>query len=183
MAKLPVAFLLLCCSGCAAGAAASAGASALERDDECAAGLGEECALSALQLRAHAGEGQCDNTTKPCPASSKCVSKLDGTWSQCVPTEYSEFRSECVKYSSDFRLQAIKAVNLNCENTKCEGPEWCVRGYLCAQQADGGWSQCISCNKKTFAANCYSWKDSFKVVAQSVCPKNHKCGQSTWGVK
>eukprot|EP00933_Yihiella_yeosuensis_P082744 TRINITY_DN9673_c0_g1_i1.p1 TRINITY_DN9673_c0_g1~~TRINITY_DN9673_c0_g1_i1.p1 ORF type:complete len:251 (+),score=45.64 TRINITY_DN9673_c0_g1_i1:228-980(+) len=104
-----------------------------------------------------------------CLSGRQCVAKEDGSWSQCIPKHYKQFKKECVKWNDDFRLAAIKATNHNCPDSRCYSHDWCVHGHRCARQKDGKWGQCISCKHKTFQYNCYSWTSDFAKAAHHAC--------------
>eukprot|EP00930_Biecheleria_cincta_P034665 TRINITY_DN23925_c0_g1_i2.p1 TRINITY_DN23925_c0_g1~~TRINITY_DN23925_c0_g1_i2.p1 ORF type:complete len:173 (+),score=36.24 TRINITY_DN23925_c0_g1_i2:132-650(+) len=120
---------------------------------------------------------QCDaakcESSAECAADWSCVAKADGSWAQCVPQSGKLFRRMCVHWTDEFRLPAIKAVGLNCPNSRCYSNEWCLHGHKCAMMEGSGWGQCISCKKKQFATNCYSWTSEFADAAESAC--GHEC--------
>lgn len=125
-----------------------------------------EAALPIMQC----DTAKCESSAE-CSAGWYCVAKADDSWAQCVPSSAKHFRRMCVHWTDDFRLPAIKAIGLNCPNSRCYSNEWCLHGHRCA--AGDGWGQCISCKKKTFETNCYSWTSEFADAAESVC--GHEC--------
>jgi len=130
-----------------------------------------------MRIAATAKLTQCDTakceSSAMCSAGWTCVPKADNSWAQCVPQNGKLFRRMCVHWNDAFRLSAIKAIGLNCPNSRCYSHEWCLHGHKCAMNKGDGWGQCISCKKKSFQTNCYSWTSDFAEQAERVC--GHEC--------
>jgi len=70
-----------------------------------------------------------------------------------------------------------KACHTSCTiMTKDQGPchnaiTGCALGLACATQADGYWSQCISCEDDSFPYACPYWGPQLLAAAESACQK------------
>lgn len=120
--------------------------------------------------------GECNNSTKPCDPGWHCVSKNDGSWTQCVTCEKDDWEKSCVKWPEEIRYNAIKACKLTCPDSKCVDNTWCPsENYKCAFDKKAGWGQCIKCNKDFFTYHCGAWTAAMQKAAAKVC--GHKKGQ------
>uniref|UniRef100_A0A7S1S8W6 Uncharacterized protein n=1 Tax=Alexandrium catenella TaxID=2925 RepID=A0A7S1S8W6_ALECA len=169
--------------------------STLDLDDECAAEGGGHCALNAMQLRRSADLGgaeraedqdhpsidHCNDSipAKACPARLKCVTKADGSWSQCVDCSLEvNFQKDCILMNADMREAAIAKCGFTCPFTTpkpleagCNDsvPELaCKAPSKCATTADGSWSQCVDCSRR-FYKDCQSFKDDVRLAAIKTC--------------
>lgn len=161
----------------------------LVADDECLAMGGEPgtCALNALQLRgqkanASTAGGECDED-RPCTGSAVCVTKADGTWSQCVQCHGKLYLEDCVKWDDGLRQAAVNQCQRTCPDSKCFTEDDCLGDYTCARTASGKWGQCIECTKDYFTYKCGAWKPDMKTAAAAHCAKKghhyHCQGQET----
>jgi len=196
--------LTLAALGAAAAAATEAETiaptAALALDDECGVSEGGDgrCALNAMQLRRSADLGTstssdeeqdhpfisgCNDTVagKECPLPLKCVTKPDGSWSQCVDCTTDEtFQKDCIMMNEGMRDAAVEKCGRTCPFTTprpltsgCNDtdPELKCPGELkCVTQADGTWSQCVDCSKR-FYKDCQQLKDSMRLAAVKVCKR------------
>jgi len=113
----------------------------------------------------------CNHTASGgCRGHLKCVTMTDGTWSQCVDCGR-HFSKDCQKLNHDMRLAAILACKKTCQDTMCEGEEWCPGRYKCI--GNSKWAQCLRCDSKTFNYRCQHWKPDFRHIAERRC--HRKC--------
>jgi len=152
---------------------------AAEKEDAAVAGIAEVRLLQGkhkLSLARSAAVQTC-NATTPCPTGQTCVTKEDGTWSQCTDCSQPQFSYDCKYWDADLRAAADKACHTSCTiMTKDQGPchnavTGCALGLTCATQADGYWSQCISCEDDSFPYACPYWGPQLLAAAESACQK------------
>jgi len=150
------------------------GVDALVGDDECNE-ADADCALNALQFQRSQHSGGNNRTTilecnvESCPTGEQCVRKADGTWAQCVSTDYEQYQQDCKHFAVNFRLEAIKSTGMTCMTSRCFGPEWCLGDLLCVEQSDRGWAQCISCDGFRFQEDCQFWGESMQRAGERAC--------------
>lgn len=181
-------------------------AGALLADDECGAeGVG--CALSAVQLRrsmdlgnASLGEDhpfisgcKAGVAGKECPSPLSCVTKPDGTWSQCVDcTSVMGFQKDCIEMNAEMRQAAVAECGRTCPFTTprplhsgCNDSEVgseCPKPLKCVTTADGTWSQCVDCSSR-FYQECQKLKDPVRLAAVNTCRRTcvgSKCDSQEW---
>ena len=127
-------------------------------------------AEKACQLNCPNTTIPCNNITAPCYEEATCVSKADGSWSQCIKCEKSAFEDSCAAWDDDLRAAAIQTCDENCPGTKCNDDIPCATGTTCVTQADGHYSQCVDCgDTQQFQYDCPYWSEPFKEAAEAAC--------------
>jgi len=111
-----------------------------------------------------------------CEGKRVCVTQTDGFWSQCVDCAEATFFEECGYWSAEL----LEAAELKCELSCSKKPNTtsqcvtdkkpgCPSDRVCVTQADGYWSQCVDCKKKTFQSECSTWSKDLRRAAEHEC--------------
>mmetsp|Transcript_106834 Transcript_106834/g.319396 ORF Transcript_106834/g.319396 Transcript_106834/m.319396 type:complete len:264 (-) Transcript_106834:57-848(-) len=181
----------------------------LEEDDECfAARAGEasdRCALNALQRSRLMAQGLANHTDldhpfikdchiagRGCPSGLACVSKPDGTWSQCVDcSTTTAFWKDCVMMNAEMREAATAKCGIQCPYTTpkplesgcaADGGASCSGHEKCVSTADGTWSQCVDCSQR-FYKDCQKFESPMRLAAVLACKRTclgTKCEGKEW---
>uniref|UniRef100_A0A7S0A998 Uncharacterized protein n=1 Tax=Pyrodinium bahamense TaxID=73915 RepID=A0A7S0A998_9DINO len=160
---------------------AALGEAVAETEDTAMAGFAHVQLLQGKQQLGgslkKSGGGECDAST-PC-AEATCVTKEDGTWSQCIDCSEASFPYACEYWDNDLRRAAVKACGLPCEAAppklyKDEGhcsatSAPCISGLTCVTKGDGTWSQCIDCSSAQFPYDCEWWDNELRAAAVEAC--------------
>jgi len=112
---------------------------------------------------------------KKCPSGETCVTKFDGTFSQCVDCGKEQFGKECQKLDDYMRYAAIHTCKQTCEDSRCFNHNWCFKPHKCVVDKANNWGQCIDCRKsaKFWKYSCATKSKTFLEAAHHVCHK--KC--------
>ena len=139
---------------------------------------GKRCKDVQADLDCHVAA---DCPSSPTGKTPRCLVMEDGGYSQCISCDERDFAYDCQSWDGDFLKEAEAKCDRDCaelakttvNDLECTSDAHChTPTDTCVGQADGGYSQCVSCSETFFAFSCKSWGKDLLAAAEAKCNLN-----------